>query len=744
MAARRLLRGTRADHRRPSLARTVGSTADRIGAPSPAYRAFNRDFACAPVDDCRAPDESSQRLDKNLGSRWGFASQCERDPRGGEWKLHMSVVSSGQTSSGITVSSGLLTVDKGGTALDITVAGGGVVEVQSGGKASGDLIRSGGDQTISAGAGASGTIIYSGGKEDVFGSSLSAVISRGGYQEITFGGVASGAIVHSGGFQELGEIFGLEITSGLVGGSSVDTFVSGGEQIVDGGSTATNTHLLSGGVQWVGDTPDRIELKNDVAIGSVVGSGATATTFKLISSATIYENGKIFETDVISGAKEVTSYGSADAALDGYVVSKTQSGDEVTRIIREPGGGLYSSVTKIGYINLGGVLSATTVESGGTIQYDGGTTQGLVLDAGATEVIGGAYRGVVFTVDNGPVVLSGGEVASGVTEIVASGGVDKAGTVLAGAKEYVSSAGLASGTRIRDGGVLVVSSGGRSVGDTVSSGGRETISAGAAASGGEVLAGGVLSGAGSVGGAVLDYGAVDGASVASGANLTVESGASATGVAVQHGGEVIDDGEMRFAGAGALDGTLKGSGLLVQAAAGDLVLSGSGATFDGKAVISGGTLELATSGALGKGGVSFEEPAAGSAVLQIDAADAPAAGGTFANRIDDFSGAHEEIDLRSIAFVSGAKAKVVGSTLVLTDGGKSYSFDIGGSVAGAYAVVSDGHGGTLIDPHAALFAQTAAAFAPSDAASTALVSSPSPADHTPFLHAAGSATAARP
>jgi hypothetical protein len=64
-------------------------------------------------------------------------------------------------------------------------------------------------------------------------------------------------------------------------------------------------------------------------------------------------------------------------------------------------------------------------------------------------------------------------------------------------------------------------------------------------------------------------------------------------------------------------------------------------------------------------------------------------------------------------------------------------------------VLSDGHGGTLIDPKAVhpkvvAFAQAAAAFAPSDAAKTALVSSTSPTGQTPFLHATGSVGAGRP
>jgi hypothetical protein len=139
--------------------------------------------------------------------------------------------------------------------------------------------------------------------------------------------------------------------------------------------------------------------------------------------------------------------------------------------------------------------------------------------------------------------------------------------------------------------------------------------------------------------------------------------------------------------------------------------------------------------------VQFAAPTTGSAVLQIDAAAAPAAGGTFANTISNFSAPGEDIDLRSIAFVSGASATIVGSTLVLTDGGKTYTFKIAGSSAGAYAATSDGHGGTLLGPKLNAFVQTAAAFAPSVAGKTALASSTSPAGQTPFAHAAVSATA---
>jgi autotransporter passenger strand-loop-strand repeat protein len=227
--------------------------------------------------------------------------------------------------------------------------------------------------------------------------------------------------------------------------------------------------------------------------------------------------------------------------------------------------------------------------------------------------------------------------------------------------------------------------------------------------------------------------------VLSGGEAYVASGGLAFGTTVQNGGLLLDDGEVRIAGSGTLAGILAGSGVLLKTGGGgDLVLGGLGADFTGDALISGGTIELATSGALGRGSVTFSQPTAGSARLQIDAADAPAAGRTFSETISNFDGPGEDIDLRSLAFVPGASATVVGHDLVLTDGGKAYTFELAGGVAGAYPVLGDGHGGTQIDTQVALFAQTAATLAPSGAASLALASTASPTSQTTFLHAAAS------
>jgi autotransporter passenger strand-loop-strand repeat protein len=378
----------------------------------------------------------------------------------------------------------------------------------------------------------------------------------------------------------------------------------------------------------------------------------------------------------------------------------------------------------------GGVVSGATVGAGGVLQGPG-SLHGAVVDAG---LVSGAavVSGGSLTISSGG-VASATRVTSGGLEYVRASGTAEALLVSSGGKVVVSSGGLGSGTKVLNGGVEDVMASGTTTGTVVSSGGKQIVSSGGLASGARVLSGGQEY--------VYSGGRATGATISSGGAETISSGGVASGLALLSGGVLIDEGEVRIVGAGKLAGTVSGSGSIVEAGGGDVLLSGSGAAFGGRAVISGGTLELATAGALGTGSVDFVEPATGSAVLQIDAGDAPTAGGTFANVISNFSGANEDIDLRSIAFVAGASATVSGGVLTLSDDGKTYKFDLAGSIAGAYPVLSDGHGGTLIDPKAIAFTHAAAAFAPSHAAIAALVSSTSPTSRTPFAYATASAGA---
>jgi autotransporter passenger strand-loop-strand repeat protein len=228
----------------------------------------------------------------------------------------------------------------------------------------------------------------------------------------------------------------------------------------------------------------------------------------------------------------------------------------------------------------------------------------------------------------------------------------------------------------------------------VASGGVEAVASGGVASGATVLSGGTLSGPGAIAGATTDAGKVIGATVSG--TLTVASGGVASALTVSAGATIIDDGDLVFSGATAVTyaGALSGSGMLVEAGTGALVLSGAAAAFTGELALSGGTAELATAAGVGGGAIVWASTT--SATLKIDAADAPHAGATFSSTLSNFDKEYDVLDLTQLAFVSGATAVLSGSTLVVTDGGGVYDFQLAGTAAATYSATSDGSGGTLV------------------------------------------------
>jgi autotransporter passenger strand-loop-strand repeat protein len=302
--------------------------------------------------------------------------------------------------------------------------------------------------------------------------------------------------------------------------------------------------------------------------------------------------------------------------------------------------------------------------------------------------------------------------------------------MLAGGTEEVLAGGSATSTVISNGGALDLDASGESLNALISAGGKEVILSGGFASVTSLANGAVLQ--------ILSGGAAS-VTIANGGLVDVFAGGTEIGVALASGARLVDDGLVTILGARTLYGAISGAGKIATVgSAADLVLSGAGNGFSGEAVISGGTMELAGAKAIGSADVVFAA-ASSPDTLQIDAAAAPAAGGTFANVISNFSGANDFIDLRSIAFVSGATASVSGSTLVLSDGGKTYKFTVAGSIGSVFPVTSDGHGGTLIDPHVAGFAQATAGFSPPSAAIAGPVSAGGTSGFAGVLHATASA-----
>jgi hypothetical protein len=124
--------------------------------------------------------------------------------------------------------------------------------------------------------------------------------------------------------------------------------------------------------------------------------------------------------------------------------------------------------------------------------------------------------------------------------------------------------------------------------------------------------------------------------------------------------------------------------------------------------------------------------------LQVDAADSPAAGATFANVLSSFASTKDRLDLAGIAFASGATATSGTGVLKLSEGGEVYRFKLAGAIGSSFSVVDDGHGGTLIKVAVAGMVQAAASLAPSTAAATP-TSSHGGAFGVSVVYAAGSA-----
>jgi len=134
-----------------------------------------------------------------------------------------------------------------------------------------------------------------------------------------------------------------------------------------------------------------------------------------------------------------------------------------------------------------------------------------------------------------------------------------------------------------------------------------------------------------------------------------------------------------------------GAGSVTQLGTGTTVLSGTN-TYDGNTFLNAGTLDLAAAGAAGHGAIVF---GAGSQTLRIESA--ALAGSQFSNTITAF-GAGDVIDLRGLAFVSGATTSYneASHVLTVTSGGISKALVINNPDNIAFKATGDGAGGTQV------------------------------------------------
>ena len=608
----------------------------------------------------------------------------------------------------------------GGSAASVTIAhggeiiGGGVIysaddfgtvssaqvgsslDVMSGGVAQGLTI---------SGLSAPGSYYHEGLFIAVDGSATSTTVGSGGYLELD-GGVALATTVVSGGVVYDGGLANGAVVNagGLLSGTGSAT----GLIVASSGATVDLGAVLSGGFD---------EYYSGASESLTVSSGGVlALAGQVLSAGETLQIGLVTRTEVVSGV----------TVLSGATVELAATLVETGETLDLAAGAIVSGVTLqsgavIGGVGLiegqsvassGALLSSARIASGGDLMLSGGAVgSSLTISNGA--VVSGPGLLTGQTTDDGVI---GGALIGGQLDI-ASGGVVSGASLVPGATVSVASGGKLEGViRLAGPVTLVIQRGATVSAETVNEfyssppeketlpGGDTLEIVGAVIVSGAVYAAGKQATSAAFAGVTLDPGAIlalAAPAVLSGGTLEVRSGASVSGAAVASGGALIVssggavvapivNGGAVFELGAALVGALVGSGGVIESG-GSLVVS-SGAAFRGEVVISAGQVELVGAGGVGSSSVDFAAGSSGSARLLIKAVDTPAAGATFASELLNFNQAGDSVFLAGLPDAGGSATAVAhGSTLVLTDGGKTYDFRLGGQIAASYAVsVLDG------------------------------------------------------
>ncbi|WP_275246396.1 AIDA repeat-containing protein [Pantoea ananatis] len=437
--------------------------------------------------------------------------------------------------SGSTVSGGFQYVSAGDKADNVMVIEGGTQNVDFGGSTTDTVVvgyaeqgvfggtaiftqlHSGGRQSLNLGS-AIGTIVNKGSKQEVWGGlAVYTVVNDGATQEIKsprhpdFSGTARSTTVNSGGTQKVNS-----------GGTALGTTVSGGDQYLYDGSSASDTTVNTGGNQYVS------------------GGSAISTTLNYGGTQTIYSGGSASDTTVNTGGNQYVSGGSASGAVLSGGSQFVSSGGLTTSATVNSGSDqyIYSGASASGttvntggnqYIYIGGSATVTTLNAGGKQHVSsGGSASGTTVSSGgALWVDSGASAGSVAQ-------LSGGALQT--TTRATLSGTNALGT-------FSVSGGQASHLLLENGGGMLVLAGDTATSTTVNAGGMLAVDRG-----------GILDG-----------------------TTTLTDGAMLTAPAGQQGASVINRGTLKFSqqNNSAWSGSLTGSGQLTKDGSGTLTLGGT-------------------------------------------------------------------------------------------------------------------------------------------------------------------------
>jgi autotransporter passenger strand-loop-strand repeat protein len=381
------------------------------------------------------------------------------------------------------------------------------------------------------------------------------------------------------------------------GGTATSTTINLGQQTINSGGTASGTTINSGGQQGI--------FAGGVASATTVNSGGGQFVLGGAAVNTTINSAGFQEVDSGSVTSVTVNFGGTQVIFGGTVTSVT-----VDNAIQEiDGGAVTRTVISGGGVQHvdGGTADQTTVYDGLQL-IDGGTATNTVLSDSSAEQDVFAGSAVNTTVNGGTqFVFSGGvtsaTLVAGGIQNVSSGGLAVNTTVLGSGVQSVYAGGIASSTTLNNGGNQLVANGGQAISATVNSGGVQTVNSGGLAIGTAVNSGGaqtvtsggiVSSTVVSAGGAqnIASGGVAIGTVVSSGGIQAVSSGGIAQPTAVRQGASVVNDGTVVFnsAGTSTFDGTLTGSGAVLQKGAGTTILTGDNHTFAGTTNVTSGTL----------------------------------------------------------------------------------------------------------------------------------------------------------
>ena len=330
------------------------------------------------------------------------------------------VISNGQTSSLLVVSSGgSVIVSSGGIADRTQIYSTGQLDVSSGGIVDKTTVDHGGIIKILSGGVADNTTVNGGGTIDILSGGVAnntTIVSGYGSVKILSGGMANSTVV---------EMYGAVYVSS--GGIADNTIVSGG--IIE---------ILSGGVAnrtvFAGQHDGFMLISSGGTANNTIVGGSRAHGIIRVSSGGIADRTQIYST------------GQLDVSSGGIVTNITVNGGYL--YVSSGGTADNTTVNKYGNmrVSFGGTANSTTVNSGGRLHVDGTATgqmifedeaivtvnEGAILDFNISELTPGAGARVnnLAIIQGTPLyTLTVSDTQAGGVYTLAEGAADFNGTI---------------------------------------------------------------------------------------------------------------------------------------------------------------------------------------------------------------------------------------------------------------------------------------------------------------------------